>query len=480
MSAPRGRAGLRRALALAALSVCVAVASCSAGTTAAGPTDTASAVADTSPLSFHGCDQVQCEGRISGARYQILLPRTWNGTLLLYSHGYRFARPVPPTFAEPSTDPVPAPGKEVADALLADGYALAGSASSSNGWAVAEGVTSAEQLHQFFVDHVGAPRRTYLWGDSLGGLVTQVLAEKGEPWVSGAAPLCGVLGGTRENLDVAMDVAYAVRELLVPSLKLSGYVSHEEAVQQWEAAQRRILSSAVATPDGAARVALVAALVDAPSQTSRFDGSTPVSRISAAVEAVLTGLGYGTYGRYEIEQRLGGDPSQVGDDLDARVSDSERQLVDLAGGPGTTDRLLAEVTDGPRPQPNVQARAAIARLGEPTGELRVPTVTLHTAADPLVLVQNESLFADRVRAANRQGRLLQLYVTPPRTFSAPAPYGAGHCNFTAQQRLSAVELLDGWVRTGQRPSTARVRSVVVRAPGIDLGYLPPDWPTGMP
>jgi hypothetical protein len=46
--------------------------------------------------------------------------------------------------------------------------------------------------------------------------------------------------------------------------------------------------------------------------------------------------------------------------------------------------------------------------------------------------------------------------------------------------LSAVELLDGWVRTGQRPSTARVRSAVVRAPGIDLGYLPPDWPTGMP
>jgi hypothetical protein len=458
------------------VALCLAVASCSGGSSGAEPAATASVVADVSPLTFHGCAEVACEGEIAGARYQILLPATWNGTLLLYSHGYRFAQPVPPDFARPSTDPVPAPGKDVADALLAQGYALAGSASSSNGWAVAEGVTAAEQLHQFFFDHVGTPRRTYLWGDSLGGLITQVLAEKGTPWVSGAAPLCGVLAGTRENLDVAMDVAFAVRELLAPSLKLSGYRSHDEAVHQFEAAQRRILASAVATPDGAARVALVAALVDAPSQTSRFDGSTPVSRISAAVEAVLTGLGYGTYGRYEIEQRLGGDPSQVSDDLPARVSGSERQLVDLAGGPGATDRLLAEVTDGARPQPDEAARAAASGLGEPSGTIRVPTVTLHTSADPLVLVQNESLFAERVRAANRQARLLQLFVTPPATFTAPAPYGAGHCNFTKDQRLLTVRLLDTWVRSGTRPSATEVRAAASAVPGVDPAYVPAAWP----
>jgi hypothetical protein len=433
-------------------------------------------VSDVSPLAFHPCTEVACEGQIAGARYRIVLPDTWNGTLLLYSHGYRFAEPVPPDFAKPSTDPVPAPGQDVADALLADGYALAGSASSSNGWAVPEGVAAAEQLHQFFAEHVGAPRRTYLWGDSLGGLVTQVLAEKGAPWVSGAAPLCGVLAGTRENLDVAMDVAFAVRELLVPSLKLSGYRSHDEAVQQWQTAQRRIVAAAIATTDGAARVALVAALVDAPTRTSRFDGSTPVSRVSAAVETILTGLGYGTYGRYEIEQRLGGDPSEVGRDLPSRISSSERQLVDLAGGPGATDRLLAEVTDGVTPQPDAAARAKASELGEPTGEIRVPTITLHTTEDPLVLVQNESLFAGRVQAANRQGRLLQLYVTPPKTFSAPAPYGAGHCNFTAQQRLATIELLDTWVRSGARPSATGVHVAISAVPGMDARFVPPAWP----
>jgi hypothetical protein len=404
------------------------------------------------------------------------MPERWNGTLLIYSHGYRSAQPVPPSFDEPSTHAIPAPGEDVAQDLLRQGYALAGSASSANGWAVAEGVRAAEDLYRYVADTIGTPRRTYLWGDSLGGLVTEVLAEKGEPWVSGAAPLCGVLAGTRENLDLAMDVAFAVRELLDPSLKLSGYRSHHEAVQEWQTAQRRIVAAAAGTADGAARVALVGALVDAPTQTARFDGSTPVSRIAATVEAVLTGLGYGTYGRYEIEQRLHGDPSQVGDDLAGRVSAAERQVVDLAGGTGATDRLLDELGDGARPQPDAAARSGTASLGEPTGRLRVPTVTLHTTADPLVLVQNERLFADRVRAAGRQNDLLQLYVAPPTTFTAPAPYGAGHCNFTAQQRLATVRLLDTWVRTGARPTGSQVHQAIASAPGMDASYVPSPWP----
>jgi hypothetical protein len=464
-----------RAAAGALVALSLLVTSCSGGaedTTSDRPT----AVSDVSPLAFHACDTIACEGAIGGARYQILLPSTWNGTLLIYSHGYRFAQPVPPAFDEPSTDPVPAPGQDVADALLADGFALAGSASSRNGWAVPEGVTAAEQLHRFFAEHVGTPRRTYLWGDSLGGLVTQVLAEKGEPWVTGAAPLCGVLGGTRENLDLAMDVAYAVRELLVPSLKVAGYRSHDDAVAQWQKAQQTILAAALAGGDGAAKVAFVSALVDAPAQTSRFDGADPVSRVSAAVEAVLTGLGYGTYGRYEIEQRLGGDPSEVGSDLADRISVDERRLIDLAGGAGATVRLLDEVADGRRPQPDGEARAGTAGLGEPTGELRVPTVTLHTTADPLVLVQNERLFADRVRAAGAQQRLLQLYVVPPTTFEAPAQYGAGHCNFTAEQRLATVRLLDTWVRGGARPTGSQVHDVIGAIAGMDSTYVPSPWP----
>ena len=65
--------------------------------------------------------------------------------------------------------------------------------------------------------------------------MTQVLAEKHPDWVSGAAPLCGVLGGPEANLNLALDVSYSLKALFNPALKLTGYTSWDEAVQNWVA-----------------------------------------------------------------------------------------------------------------------------------------------------------------------------------------------------------------------------------------------------
>ena len=51
---------------------------------------------------------------------------------------------------------------------------------------------------------------------------------------------------------------------------------------------------------------MAAAMVDAPAQTKTYDGSTIESQVRARAESILTALGYGTFGRYEIEQRVGG------------------------------------------------------------------------------------------------------------------------------------------------------------------------------
>jgi hypothetical protein len=65
-----------------------------------------------------------------GATYLIQAPSNWNGTLLLFSHGYII--PGQPNPAVDTSDPVS--GKY----LLAHGYALAGSSYASTGWAVAD------------------------------------------------------------------------------------------------------------------------------------------------------------------------------------------------------------------------------------------------------------------------------------------------------------------------------------------------------
>jgi pimeloyl-ACP methyl ester carboxylesterase len=430
-------------------------------------------------VPLKSCDQVACTGDLDGAAYEIQLPDKWNGTLLIYAHGYRPAEPQPPDFAPVNTDPAPAATDEVASALLAKGYALAGSAFKTNGWDVLDGVAADEALHTFFTQKIGTPDRVYVWGDSLGGLITETLAEKHPEWVSGAAPLCGVLGGGNLNLDLALDVAYAVKTLIYPDLKLTGFTSHDEAVANWQGAYDAMTKAGADLANGVPAILLIAALTDAPTQTKTYDGATIESQVRARAEAILTALGYGTYGRYEIEQRVGGNASgNDGTDYSARVNDAERSLIETVSS-GATDKLLAKLDAGERVMADPAARTAFDTMGNPTGDLQDPTITLHTTADPLVLVQNETVFKDRVYAAKgRIGDLMQIYTTPPASYpeDTGAPYGAGHCNFTTSQRVGLIDLLDGWVRDGRVPGGAAVTAAFPGDDSITTAYIPAAWP----
>lgn len=425
----------------------------------------------------------QCTGELNGAKYTIKLPARWNGTLLLYSHGYRFAAPAPPDFSAvetnaqvSSTDSDGTGSDPVSTKLLSEGYALAGSSYKSNGWAVGDGVTAGEQLHDEFVKLVGTPKRTYVWGDSLGGLITQVLAESNPSWVDGAAPMCGALAGPLYNFDVALDVAVAVKALIYPQLKLTGYTSDTEAADNWKGAAAAVEKAAAdVAGGGTARVLFIAALVDAPNATATYDGHDLTSQVKARVEALLTALAFGTSARYELEQRVGGDPSDnTKADYDNRIDSSEAATIALAGG--KVDQLEKTLDAAPRITGDPSARAAIDKLGDTTGALTVPTLTMHTVDDPLVLVQNETVFAGRVADKQQSGRLVQLYIAPPATYSetTKAPYGAGHCNFSDGQRVGLIDALDAWVRQGVYPNQAGIGPVI--GEGLQPSYIPGPWP----
>ena len=437
---------------------------------------------DRQDVAFKGCDKIACTGELNGAKYEIVLPKKWNGTLLLYSHGFRQAQPSPPDFEAVDTTAEPAPGwpvnKDVGQSLLEQGYALAGSAYATNGWAVADGVKADEDLHAFFVQQVGAPDRTLAWGDSLGGLITTVLSEKHPDWVAGSAPLCGVVGGPNLNLDLALDEAFAIKALIYPGLKLTGYASADEAIANWEAAAKAIKAAGSDVTKGVPKILMIAALVDSPGQSQDQDGSSITSKVIADAEASRTALGYGTFGRYDIEQRVGGNPSQnSGVDYSPRVSGAERALIE-AISPGATDAMLAQLAAAPRITADAAARDKFAATGTPTGAISRPMITMHTAADPLVLVQNEQVYQTEVRAKNGAGDLIQLYTVAPASYPAKpgAPYGAGHCNFTAQSRIAVVDLLDNWVRNGVYPGQGAIVAAMGDSSGYQAAYAPPPWP----
>lgn len=473
---------LRHLIAMSAATVLLA--GCTAAVATPDARDQSTAV------PFTGCDTVACTGEINGAAYEILLPDTWNGTLLLYSHGYRPAEPFPPNFSPVETSAVPVPGWDSGDtalgqAFLDRGYALAGSSYRSNGWAVEDGVIAGEELYDFFSAQVGEPKRVYVWGDSLGGLVTQELAERHPEWVDGAAPLCGVMAGLEPNIGLALDAAYGVQQLLYPQMQIAGFESYEDALTNWEGAASRLIEGARdQDTDVIARIFTIAAMVDAPNQTRTFDGSSIVSSVSGTIESLLTALAYGTVGQQEIDTRFGGTVvGNAGSDYASRLDDAEREAIDAIGGEGAAQRFVTILDNGPRIEADPAARAAaIERGGNPSGAVQVPTITMHTKADPLVIAQNQTFFRDRyqaqVAAGNVRGGLVQLFTVAPAEYSQEegAPYGAGHCNFTPESRVAVVELLDNWVRNGVYPGSAAIQAAMGPESGYSANYYPGPWP----
>src|SRR5690606_8864270 len=74
----------------------------------------------------------------------------------------------------------------------------------------------------------------------------------------------------------------------------------------------------------------------------------------------------------------------------------------------------------------------------PSGDLEVPVLTLHTAADPLTTSSHTRTYADYAAAAGK-GDMVRLATT----------HQAGHCNFTQAEVVAAIEALDQRITTGR-------------------------------
>ena len=440
-------------------------------------------------VDFTPCGaQFACSGKLGETPYDIRLPETWNGTLLIYSHGLRPVDPVDPADDAFTPTAEAAPGlaggvARVADALLEKGYALAGAGAPTGGWTVTGAVDAVDALHAAFATHVGVPDRVLTWGASLGGL-TAARAGQEYPWVNGTASLCGILAGLNPNLDLALDTAVAVKALLEPDLKLTGYRSVKDARRNYRAATKAVEEAAV-EPTGAGRTALqvIAAIGNLPTQSANSSGGTSAELAQALVENLEPVLARTTLERFRIEEQYGGNPSSnAGVNYGARITFELANAIDAAApqGEGTTLRLVRAVAAVPEVAADEDARTAADEAFPRPSALAKPIITLHTSADPAAILANETLFGGwAAQASGADIRWLNVNVSnPPKAYpkQGPAPYGAGHCNFTAQSVIGAVEVLDDWVRLGRFPTWAGN----VRAFGANSGFAGPvslpAWP----
>ena len=388
-----------------------------------------------------------------GSTFKAEVPRRWNGTLLLYSHGY-----VPPFVPNGPADTWR--NRAVADELLAQGFALAGSSYASNGWAVEEALHDQIDLLDRFRQRFGKPRRTIAWGESMGGMITAELVERHPRRFDGALPFCGILGGAVGLWNQNLDLQYALKTLLSadPDPAVSGPASQLELVNitDWQANVARAnaaVAAAQATPHGRARLALAAALFPLP-DWSVPDTQRPARRDYAERQrqqflALQFQLAFIFGFRQEVEQRAGGNPSwNAGVDYGRllRRSGSRDIAVALYRQNGLELRRdLRLLERGPRVRSDRRATGYLIRNTVFDGRIDVPVLTVHTTADGLVVSPHEDAYRDAVRRSGRSRLLKQLYVDRP-----------GHCTFSDEETLAALDMLLTRLDRGRWPTRTNV------------------------
>src|SRR5690349_16531091 len=170
---------------------------------------------------------LELSGEINGAPYRIRVPEAWNGTLLVFAHGYRDKADHPGEIDNRTADVAPSAALEAP--LLAQGFALAGTAYKDNGWAIGDAIQDVKNLAVFFRENVAQPQRTIIVAASLGTFVGYKSMEQFNGVYDGALCLCSAGAGATRLWDsgVPLYLAYDVVFGIPPSWGTVGEVRND-------------------------------------------------------------------------------------------------------------------------------------------------------------------------------------------------------------------------------------------------------------
>ena len=389
-------------------------------------------------------------------------PANWNGTLILYSHGFG-----PLTAAD-------APDPATQAALLADGYALAGSSYDPNNSEWALDTALSDQFGSLAAVEStvlpSRPRHVIAMGTSMGGLVSALEAQSGRGKIDGALTTCGIVGGGINLNEYQIDGEYAVAQLLGnPATQLVGFGTDANALAT-AGALTATAATAQQTAAGQARLALAMAFLNVtpwdPSSAAPAPASSPAAQEAAQYDALFGGafniMDFIELGRISIEQADGGQATwDIGTNFAAALRQSPylpqvEALYKAAGLNLNAD--LANLTAHTSTKANPAALLSLYRTSVPTGRLEVPELDLHTIGDNLVPVQHEHYYAQLVNLAGSGSLLRQAYTE-----------SFGHCNFSPSELVAGVQAIMQRVATGQWGNVATAASLEQAAGATNLG-----------
>lgn len=382
----------------------------------------------------------------SGAWYWAAYPAEWNGTLIVHAHGG-------PRTAEPQRID-PAEDLERFSMMVREGYAWAGSTYRRGGYGVRMAARDTDDLRQIIWDRFGKPERTLLHGQSWGGNVAAKAAELYAVAADGTRNYDGVIltsgllaGGSR---------GYGFRADLRAVYQFYCHNHPRPDETQYPLWQGLPQGASMSRPELTARVEDCTGLSLTP------DARTPaqadalrniLSVVGVTADSLVAHLAWGTNLFQDmVWDRLGGRNPFSNAGTTYQGSDD-----DVALNQGI-ERFEADPA----------AVAALAYDADLTGNIVLPTLTLHARYDPTVFVSHEAAYARTVAEAGRSDLLVQVFTTE-----------ALHSSLSAPQYVGLLAEMDAWLDGGDKPDAAAVLAACEAAAGrydepclIDPDFVP--------
>ena len=392
---------------------------------------TAPTVANAAPACDGKSPIQSCVGVTSdGAPYAMQVPANFNGTVALYSHGYRYNVDIPAAIPliggykiTNTPEPVPGGNAEVAKYFFSQGIAIVGSGFARQGWNPDSAIKTNVELIDTFKKQFPTTTKVVAWGSSLGGVITQGLAEKHPELISAAAPMC-MADNVAPELTMAGDFLWGLKVLFDPTIKAGNYSPGAAGVAESYGDLVKVftvmgkLQASLATgawPDtsSATGKALQAAgipsrsallllglMAGIPTQSAHFDSisgpegalklSFPlaISPALAILENGTNAAALGVLATQDVEDQAGGAVFDNTKTNYATRIEEERVVFNAAlSGNTVINALLGALSaanpGAPRAVGNAAAMAKVKTMHTNTGKINVPTVLMVGMADPI-------------------------------------------------------------------------------------------------
>jgi hypothetical protein len=372
-----------------------------------------------------------------GASYRIEVPPRWNGTLVMYAHGYRGTGSV-----------VWVDDPQLRQYFVDHGFAWAASSYAMNGYDPGDGVTDTHDLLQAFPSVTGLrSRQVIMSGLSMGGEVTtaEIEAYKGE--FAGAMPYCGVLAGN-DLFDYYLGANVTAAGLTGTTVSYPATLAAGQAYTPgYQATVLSELPALGITPNPA---------------TGGQTFSTSLTRTGTLWADTVEQLSGGTrpgfasaidywdsFGFAPLTQvpfLFGVYPGLNGGTLgfaNGSVAGNERSFYTFSDNP--LSNLPAElalnraVLRVPVTATSSADALSPAELPAIHGDPSIPVLSVHGIGDLFVPFSMDQQY-DAMMVANRQGGL----------FVDRAVREVTHCGYTTSELSSAFSSLVSWIDTGKR------------------------------